>query len=97
MGLQLQGELITERCYILRNSTCELVLDRNNYLGYTDYELEVEYSKDNESDAISILNFFLDMLNYTQADIKKRLGNSDHISSKSQRFFEIKNLNYILI
>ncbi|MBQ7335742.1 MAG: hypothetical protein IJW92_04660 [Clostridia bacterium] len=51
MGLHLQGELITERCIILKDPGCEVVLDKNDYLGHTDFELEIEYSPDHEEEA----------------------------------------------
>ena len=94
MGLKLQGELVTERCCLLRNSTCEVVLDKNNYLGYTDYELEIEYSKDNESNANGIFKFFLDVVSHMQPENSKGIKSSDYCNglSKSQRFFELKCL-----
>ena len=92
MGLQLQGELVTERCYLLRNSICEVVLDKNNDLGYTDYEIEIEYSKDNESSANGIFKFFLDVISHMQSENSKGIKSSDYCNglSKSQRFFELK-------
>ena len=44
MGLTLQGELITKRCIVFKDTNCEAVLDKNEYLGHTDYELEIEYT-----------------------------------------------------
>ena len=92
MGLQLQGELVTERCILLKNSNCEVVLDKNTYLGYTDYELEIEYSKDNEYNVGDILSIFLDMLKYPQYHCIDGEGVHSFcgILSKSQRFFELK-------
>lgn len=44
LGLYLFGELVTERRVLYRSADCEAVLDRNTYLGCTDYELEIEYT-----------------------------------------------------
>lgn len=95
MGLKLQGELITERCIILKDSVCEAVLDKNEYLGHTDYELEIEYSLKHEKDAQAILQFFCNMLTRKKSFLphKKCYFDSPNISSKSKRFFKRKVLN----
>ncbi len=62
MGLKLQWELVTKRCVVFKDTDCEVVLDKNEYLGHTDYELEVEYTQEHENDAQAILNIFRDML-----------------------------------
>ncbi len=89
LGLKLQGELVTERCIIVKNSICEVALDKNDYLGYTDYELEIEYSPNCENEANSILQTLLNTLIH----YKKDLSLLDHTTptnntfSKSNRFF----------
>lgn len=92
MGLQLQGELITERHVILKNPICEVVLDKNDYLGHTDYELEIEYAPDHEKEANSKMQTITDVLlrhfpSLTQENITLRCKNTQ---SKSKRFFERK-------
>lgn len=39
MGLILQGSLVTERIVLHKEKFCKAVIDRNTYLGFTDYEL----------------------------------------------------------
>lgn len=92
MGLKLQGELITERCIILKDTTCEAVLDKNEYLGHTDYELEIEYSPDHEKDAQAIMQSFRDMLARRKCLIvyKESFMDLPNIPSKSNRFFDRK-------
>ena len=46
MGLKLQGELVTKRCIVFKDADCEVVLDKNEYLGHKDFELEIEYTPD---------------------------------------------------
>ena len=47
-GLHHQGELVTKRIIMYNDSACQMVLDKNIYLGYTDFELEVEFRKDSD-------------------------------------------------
>lgn len=47
------GFLITERS-VLKTSNCEIALDKNTYLGKTDYELEIEF-EDNHFEALQFL------------------------------------------
>lgn len=92
MGLKLQGSLTTERCIILKNFNCEVALDKNMYLGYEDYELEIEYTPNHENDAESVLQIFRDMLwcrKYFPA-YQKSFSKRPNVPSKSGRFFERK-------
>lgn len=88
IGLKLQGELTTYRCVILKDDNCEVVLDKNDYLDHTDYELEIEYSPHYQKKAESLLHIILDILaanckhNYSKRSII--------VPSKSARFFERK-------
>ena len=91
-GLKYQGQLLTERRILLKDDYCEVVLDRNDYLGYTDYELEIEYSEGCEIISQIILEYTAKLL--IDAGI---LGNVDELlmrarnpKFKSQRFFERK-------
>ena len=90
MGLKLQGELITRRCVVFKDAACEAVLDKNEYLGQTDYELEVEYTAKHEKDALAILKIFQDMLVRRKCFLayKESLEKTADIPSKSSRFFE---------
>lgn len=94
MGLKLQGELVTERCTIIQNEMCEVVLDKNEFLGSTDYELEIEYAPEYEAVAESTMKVFLDMLLRRKCylDNKEYTRNSTEKQSKSERFFEKKAL-----
>ena len=90
MGLKLQGELVTKRCVVFKDTDCEVVLDKNEYLGHTDYELEIEYTREHENDAQAILNFFRDMLTRRKCFLayKESLKVAPDVPSKSSRFFE---------
>lgn len=90
--LQFSGRLYTKRTVLFKDRFCEMVLDSNNYIGCVDYELETEYLKGHEADAMKLI--------YEVAEI---LISKDHISdteelfnrigkskSKSDRFFERK-------
>ena len=90
MGLKLQGELITERCVILRNHVCEVVLDKNEYLGHTDYELEVEYLSEHEKGALAVLKTIAHTLvhNFSTLTLEGITMCCQNTRSKSKRFFE---------
>ncbi|MBQ8415778.1 MAG: CYTH domain-containing protein [Clostridia bacterium] len=90
MGLKLQGELITKRCVVFKDANYEAVLDKNEYLDQTDYELEIEYTPDHEKDAQAILKIFRDMLTRRKCFLayKESIGDLPNVASKSSRFFE---------
>ena len=86
---------MTDRVVMHKDSTCEMVLDRNVYLGYTDFELEVEYGKDSEHRAQTLIENIGECLVATEqlTGIDEFLGRVGQSGSKSQRFFErLKNL-----
>jgi len=92
MGLQLQGVLVTTRSVLLKDRICEVVLDRNEYLGTVDYELEIEYEANQQKNAHSILINILSMLpnqdiHFLESPISLYL---DRTPSKSTRFFDRK-------
>lgn len=93
MGLKLQGELVTQRFVVLKDANCEAVLDKNEYLGHTDYELEVEYTQEHEKDAQTILKIFRDILTRRKCFLvyKESLKDAPDVPSKSSRFFERMN------
>ena len=90
MGLKLQGELITKRCVVFKDTNCEAVLDKNEYLGHTDYELEIEYTSEHEKDAQVIMKIFRDMLTRRKCFLiyKEGIADPPKVPSKSNRFFE---------
>lgn len=51
----MKGYLITERRVCKWNSNTEVCLDHNQYLGYEDYEIEVEYAKELPEAILQIL------------------------------------------
>ena len=92
LGMHLQGRLITTRIVLYKDAFCEVVLDRNSYLGYDDFEIEVEYAQECERRAMKNLK-----------NAAKRLVAADLVDlvesfmlhngtgpSKSERFFEKK-------
>ena len=96
MGLQLQGKLVTERCVILKDDACEVVLDKNEYLGHIDYELEIEYMEKCEKNALSILEMIRNML------VNKKYflaydENFASVPSKSNRFFDRMRTNKVAV
>ena len=93
MGLKLQGELITKRCIVFKDTNCEAVLDKNEYLRHTDYELEIEYTSEHEKDAQAILKIFRDMLIRRKCFLiyKEGIADPPKVPSKSNRFFERMN------
>lgn len=89
-GLRCQGELATDRCILYKDSYCEMVLDRNSYLGSMDFELEVEYCKGSEQKAKRLMENIVECLVETKQltcvdEFLSRVGQG---GSKSQRFFE---------
>lgn len=88
MHLRLQGSLITERVLLYSNNGCEVVLDKNTYLGMTDYELEVEYLPEYEDHATELIYRYISFLYPLKLCM---LILSQRVSmSKSERFFERK-------
>ncbi len=92
MGLKYQGELLTNRITLLKDDYCEVVLDRNDYLGYTDYELEIEYHEGCEIISQIILEHTAKSLIDAGIlnDVEELLIRAREPKSKSQRFFERK-------
>ena len=89
LGLRLQGMLVTERTLAYKDPFCEMVLDRNTYLGGTDYEIEIEYQADYEKEAVSLLKSVAKLLTNEglidkEEDFSNRIAQS---TSKSHRFF----------
>ena len=91
-GLQLQGELTTYRCIVLKDGRYEVVLDKNEYFGSFDYELEIEYLPNFEKDAQCIYQVILDLLTWCKCfpAYNKSYKHKLNVPSKSNRFFERK-------
>lgn len=92
LGLRCQGKLVTQRIVVYKTSDYELVVDRNTYLGCSDYELEVEYKEGNEQTAQKLLRDIAEMLVElkvldTPNGFMGRIGKAH---AKSQRFFARK-------
>lgn len=90
--IKLHGCLVTERTIIISNEACTVMLDKNTYLGTTDYELEIEYMPACEEQADSIIQDFVKVLTlsskmFNKIEFMKKSKNS---KNKSQRFFERK-------
>lgn len=90
MNVKLQGCLETLRTVIYVDDDIEIVLDKSDYLGTEDYELEIEYKKNKEDYA----EFKLRYLAYRLRDIDKnfdvvRFCHYKPTKSKSERFFEM--------
>ena len=69
-----------------------MVLDRNEYLGLTDYELEAEYTEGNEDRVMDCIRELFNFLGFIDKSdgfdrIDVRITQSQ---SKSERFFERK-------
>ena len=90
MGLTLQGELVTYRCIILKDKHCEVVLDKNEYFGTIDYEIEIEYAPKYDKEAQAIYQLFLDMLAQRKCFLanKENCKERQMVPSKSSRFFK---------
>ena len=96
MGLKLQGELTTYRCVILKDEHCEVTLDKNEYLGTVDSELEIEYLPEYEKEAQTIYRVILDMLTRRKNFLAYMQSYEQQPStpSKSKRFFQLKERDY---
>lgn len=94
-GLHLQGELVTERLKLCDDVFCKIVLDKNTYLGKTDFELEIEYSEAYKKKAFVCLDDIADFLCRCGClqDKKELISRISCAKSKSQRFFEEKVKN----
>lgn len=90
LGLEMQGELITERCVLIESDHYTVFLDRNEYQNCVDYELEIEYTSNFEQEASAILHTLSDILLYHNSALTSQvlIDRCKNAKSKSQRFFE---------
>lgn len=89
-GLSFQGSLTTERIYIVNDCDLKVSIDKNNYLGYTDYEIEIEYSPNEyvfaQKHIVYYEYLFCVVYKTTKLrDLQKRIKSAE---SKSERFFK---------
>lgn len=89
-GLSLQGQLCTCRGVILEEPGCKAVLDKNDYLGRTDYELEIEYHPECEDKAFSFLRHCFEVIRCFEPSLEynELLSRLDGAENKSRRFFK---------
>lgn len=93
MGLIKHGFMKTYRC-TLGKGDLEIALDKNDYLDFTDYELEVEYPAQFEDQAVAIVLYIAEAL-YSVALIDRREDFMQRVgicNNKSSRFFERKQV-----
>jgi hypothetical protein len=87
--IKLQGELVTSRTILYDHDGVEVALDMNEYLGVTDYELEIEYFSESEDLAMCVLqdlenSFGAGECSNDHGTFCSRTMNS---KSKAERFF----------
>lgn len=90
MGVKYQGEMKTYRTVLFRDNDIEVVLDKNCYLGWVDYELEIEY-KNGKSFFAEVLLFYYTSLIYSEkrTDMFRTMQRKKQ-ESKSSRFLKHK-------
>lgn len=77
--LFLEGWLTTKRVVVKISPDMTLMLDKNTYMGATDYELELEYGEGIKREAEGVMILLLRMINKTMP--------YERSMSKSDRFF----------
>ena len=92
MGLKCQGSLQTQRSVYTVCPGVDVILDKNTYLDFVDYELEIEYDLRFEAAAyreIKEVEAFISSEEGERAasEFQKRIGSG---GSKSERFFKRK-------
>ena len=90
LGLFFQGFLITERTTFYPEKGVEICLDKNKYLGRTDYELEIEYEPEKKKKAEKAVDHIASLLFRRGYIPDKAVLSKRKASSKSARFFERK-------
>ena len=86
LGVSLLGMLTTWRTTLLKDARCEIVLDKNNYLGVEDYELEVEYAPGEEAYADALLSSIMQKLSAFFHPLIPLSARGGVGKSKSRRF-----------
>lgn len=93
-NVDYQGKLTTHRTKLFCGDGYEIVIDRNEYLSTEDYELEAEYTNENEDVLTAPLKLISNILNI---DINDFYARSTESKNKSQRFFNRKKELYDFI
>ena len=83
--LFLEGWLTTIRVVVKISPDMTLMLDKNTYMGATDYELELEYGEAFRREAEGIIIFIQRLINKTTP--------YERPASKSERFFSVIHPN----
>lgn len=91
MNVEFKGALSTERKICEPFSGIKVSLDKSIYFNETDYEVEIEYSKENSELCKTVLKLIAAVLEYTDEKSLQNFQKRVNISgSKSERFFRIK-------
>lgn len=90
MGLMLFGCITTERTSIICFDGVEVMLDKNVYLGHTDYEMEIEYQNNCDEKAMLIITDISELLHKqnVKTNVTEFIDRIYTSKNKSQRFFE---------
>lgn len=91
-GLRYQGSLTTLRTVFAPCCDVAVMLDRNTYLGITDYELEIEYMPQAEARALEELNAIACDL-FLHGVLPEPAGQA---RNKAERFFDRRRLLWSL-
>ena len=89
MGVSFQGSLITTRTFLCYGSGVHAVIDKNEYLGIIDYELEIEYIDGSQEQAETMMTVLLHIMLKHDVKIEEIEMNP---MNKSERFFIRKYL-----
>ena len=86
--LSYQGYMTTERLTFCPCEGIKLALDKNSYLHFIDYELEIEYSKNAEDEVAKVLCGILNILhaNNIRASFSNIVCRLNMGPTKSERF-----------
>lgn len=87
LGVSLIGMLTTWRTTLFKDARCEIVLDKNDYLGVEDYELEAEYAPGEEACADALLSTISERLSTVFSPLIPLPARCGEGESKSRRFF----------
>ena len=89
-NVKLYGEMITHRTVLLNINSVVAALDKNTYLGTTDYELEIEYEPEQREEAERWLRYYADNVDSTLAgeDAVEFIFRLSKFKAKSARFFD---------
>lgn len=90
MGVKYQGEIKTFRIVLWKDNDIEVVLDKNYYLGWTDYELEIEYKKEKAILAKALMLYYMSLVHFDKRIDKLGTIERKKQESKSTRFLKYK-------